>query len=486
MAGDSPSSDFGVAGCRGCTLEPTAVRNRLVPLLLVAFLGVAAPSRAGIEYDAIRVSRATPVGPNRVVRAERPDPPSLNSLGDVVGRIKVTNEEGEIGDARPFFFDRSKGTITNLGHPDDASDDGYDGGESIWAYDVNDLGWVAGGSHLSASQPFVWYDANTNGYRDGDELLILDFDSSDAMVNHINNAGQILINDDYGGDIYRAQIVYTNGGLEEVGARLELSTGGVPNGLDERGNACWTEGGQGYRWVDRNTNNIVDPSEVATLSSPFNGTPAGIRSMSNGGHVLGTARSPLWNKSHGFVWTDANANDVQEPDETVLVSTNYYSTNMHCWAVNRHGQVAGSVAPSGVPRWAFVWDEERDVRNLNDLFVLEDPELGTYWANQAYGINDFGQIAVYGHFDSDEDTEYAVLLSPLPRIDAVNVEADVAVLELSGLTLGTTATVESCENLVSNDWAGAGGFIPATVGTNWTGAAMGSAGFYRLEMEVMP
>ncbi len=456
----------------------------LIPLGFASVFFAAPPAPA--QRAGISITAAVRVGPNRLTRATRPEAPAVNDLGDVVGRCyvieEISPEEKLIGRPRPFFFDRSAGTVTNLGHPEDAEDEGFDIDSMALGYDVNNLGWVVGGPPA-----FVWRDADGNGRRDEGELLLLDTGDGSGVATHVNDAGRILLKSYDGNIVERIQVAWGAGGFEEIGDRVLISEGGYAHALAEDGSVSWNEDGQEHRWIDRNEDGVVDPEEVALLYSPFDGAEKAFgRSMNNLHQVLGITEIPNTTFDRGFVWTDLNENDIQDEGETVLVDTDQPGVNVHCWAINDRGEVTGGYAYGGV-RWAFLWDEEHGIRNLNDLFTLEDPELGVFSARQGHGINNFGEVAVYGRFSQTGADEYAVLISPRPGIDGISQGEDAVILGISGLTRGIEPTVERAEDLVSGDWLPVDVVVPTSTSTNWIDSTAGlQRAFYRLRWDEGP
>ena len=454
-------------------------------LAVAAFAGAACGSD---PYAIVSVTDASLVGTNRVEVAGRPVPPALNNRGDVACRVYARDEFDTLGASRPGVYTRRTGTVCNLGHPWDAADEGFGNETSLWAYAVNNLGWVAGGSHMPGSVPFIWHDANGSGYNDDGEMLVPDTSGAAAVVTHLNDAGQALLNTGYGGTIERIQVELVGGALVETGDRLLIAESGVPGGLDEAGNVCWSTSSRGYRWIDRNGDNEVQEAEVAALWNPIENSSKPDQcpaiAMNNLGQVLGWAYTPTaqGGKNHGFIWTDLNENDIQEEGETTLVSSNYFNLSVHCWDINDRGEVVGGLAALNVPRYAFIWDPQHDIRNVNDIASLSDPVKGDFWASQAHGINDFGEIALYGKFSEMGNSEYAALVSPRPRIESIVAVPRGVSLAFTSLTGGLQTVVQRSEAPGFDSVIAADSFTASSTSTNWVDAIVGEAAFYRLEL----
>lgn len=455
-------------------------------LLLLPALASAA------EYVALDITSATTVGPHAFEQARYPRDNGLNDLGQVVGLCwPGTNDVGADAASRPFFFDRRGNTVSNLG--DLENDEGFDVDQSYSAYDINESGWVVGGSgNFSYSLPFIWYDADTNGYRDEDEMFELDVNDGDSRgsAQAVNNDGYVLISGDY--SLCRAQFVYTNGYFMEVGDRTALHTGAsiTSFAMNENGDACWSVSGsggyRGYRWVDRNDNSVAESNEIAVIESPWGVSYAQASGMNDAGHVCGNAKD-LNNalKKRGFLWIDSNTNDVAEAAEFLALTSDYLVWLIYPKDINNHDAIVGAAA-SGSDRFAFIWDAERGFRDLNETFALTHDTWGIYEARQPYAINHFGEIAVEGRYSNEGTATYAALLTPRPSIEGAAVSGTDFELGMAGLTLGTTTSVQRCEVLASNTWGHVGGLVPAAPTTNWSGSVSGSPAFYRLETEALP
>ncbi len=470
-----------------------SMRRRLcaVCAVLPAF-AAAAGAAAEAEYIAVDISRAVVAGTNAFERAKYPRRNSINQWGDVVGTASTgTNDDEVVGASRPFLYFKSRGTVTNTG--DLEGDEGFEVQDSVSAYAINNLGWVAGGSGtFSYSRPFVWVDADLDGIRGDGEMYELDLNDGDTRgsAQAVNDAGQVLI----GGNAFlcRATFRYEGGTLEEIGPRTVLAEAFANNfAMNENGDACWTvsSADRGYRWIDRNGDGVAQESEIAVIRSPW-GAPDGDASASginDAGHVVGTAKNRLA-KRRGFLWIDGNGNDVAEFEEMEdLAPDRYLERYIYPMAVNNHDVVVGGAA-LGSDRFAFIWDRVHGMRDLNDLFTLEDPEKGVARARQAWAINDYGQIAVEAYFSNRGTTSYALLLTPAPRIGSIAGDAGRIDLGVLRQTLAATVTVErAAAPGAAGPWDAVGGWITEGASTNWTDVLSGeSAFFYRLRSEDYP
>lgn len=460
--------------------------------LIAAVLAVLAASaaHAATEYDAIDITDAALAGTNACAWAKYPRNNGLNAWGDVVGLATPgTNEYDVVGASRPFIFFKSRRTKSNLGNIE--GDDGFGVDESVSGYAINDLGWVAGGSGtFSYSRPFLWIDDDLNGVRDEGEMHELDLneDNYRSSAEAVNNAGQVLI----GGNatLCRAQFAYANGILEEVGDRTVLIEDFANSfAINEHGDACWevsrTGYRKGFRWIDRNTNGVAEASEIAEINSPFGGDRASATDINDAGWVIGSAARPD-GKRRGFLWIDANDNDVAEVSEFEELTQDYLQSYIYPKGINNHGVVVGDVA-LGSDRFAFVWDARNGLRKLDDLFTLTHPVRGAFTARLAYQVNDFGQIALEGDYEATGNDDYAALLTPLPRFEGLGRVPGSLEFVVGRQSLATTVTVERCDVAGGAVWTAVGGWVAEGTATNWLTALPAEVqGVYRARAAEFP
>lgn len=402
---------------------------------IVGTLGASSPTQADVLYTLQNLRHAPAPSYDTAagrpgVTASRPAHNALNNLGDITG----SGYTG--GYSRPYYYRHSSGTLANLG--DTTGDFGdpaaSDANGSSTGLGINDQGWVVGRSSTASGfsstwRPFVWADLDGNGARNGSEMVELPANpgATSGVASAINNAGQALIEGSSG--LYRAQFQITGGTVQEVGTRVQVFAGD-PNAaaINAAGDVGYTSGDQGYVWRDLNTNNQADANEtyaIAAMSDWFPRTR--VYGINDNGQVVGTMRNDN-SKDVGFVWTDLNADNVMDwddadndgvfdADETSEEIARFTADpagiggsegNLFARSMNNLGQVVGGYATAD--RYAFVWDAEHGVRNLNDLI---DPALGLT-ISQAEAINDLGQIAAYARYAGDNN-EHLVLLTPVPE-----------------------------------------------------------------------
>lgn len=121
--------------------------------------------------------------------------------------------------------------------------------------------------------------------------------------------------------------------------------------------------------------------------------------VNNAGQIVGEAVFGGGPSQHGFVLTNGVVDDFGIPAGADF---------SRAWAINESGHAVGDVfytseAPHAVLR--------RDGATI-DLNAVIDPALGVHLSN-AFGINDCGQIAVTGHYNSTPLVFRAFLLTPI-------------------------------------------------------------------------
>jgi probable HAF family extracellular repeat protein len=129
------------------------------------------------------------------------------------------------------------------------------------------------------------------------------------------------------------------------------------------------------------------------------------RDINNHGEVVGWLVDPTTQKNITFEW---NANDGL----TELPS----SSGAAPFAINDEGQIVGiTIDPTGSTTSASLW-EDGMLYDLNDLV----PDDSGWVLQQAYDINDLGQIVGQGTYDG----QYAAfLLTPVPEPVAISLAA---------------------------------------------------------------
>lgn len=157
------------------------------------------------------------------------------------------------------------------------------------------------------------------------------------------------------------------------------------------------------------------------------------------GQVVGVS-STATGGSHAFLWTPTTPNGMTGsmtdlgdlPDGGVS----------HGYSINSHGEVVGTSRGMNNSRRAFVWTPTTPNSTTGvmfDLNALLNPVDAIHWTLfEAYDVNDRGQIAGWGHFDSDGPggagpVGRAFLLTPVPE-PATSVLAILGAILIFGVT----------------------------------------------------
>jgi probable HAF family extracellular repeat protein len=134
------------------------------------------------------------------------------------------------------------------------------------------------------------------------------------------------------------------------------------------------------------------------------------RDLNDSGQVVGWADSGQVDANHNpiqhaFLWTAGGTDGVpSNPQMKDLQVTNGGNRGFPYLAINNSGVVVGEEATNAGPDRAFIWDQTRGVRDLNDLVPSN---LGAELRN-ATDVNKQGQIVANGY---DGSTWHAYLLS---------------------------------------------------------------------------
>lgn len=392
----------------------------------------------------------------------RPEVDAINIHGDMTGYgwngFNPPSDPNDWDDPnygynynRPYFYNRTTGTIANLGDlsghfgdPNDPNGFGTSRGRG-----VNDLGWVVGDAidANGVTKPFIWIDDDGNGARTmtpTDEMREIALNPEDpndpnagpatwgrAMV--VSNSGYVLVSGSTG--TFRAQFEYDPNThlLTEIGPRVYVSTSveGYNHHMNEQGDVAWGGGSAGgYVWKDLNDNDVVEPNEICRSAvfhpAPMVGSPSSVvAGINNAGQVCGYSSNWL-GKEVGWLWTDLNGNHRFDWDDTNgdgYFQTDETSDEIQRWtgdgspidatigntfvrAINQLGQAVGGFAYSS-SRFAWVWDPVAGPRYLDDLV---DPGFEVQ-IRQAEATNHKGQIGCFGRI-TGSNNEYLVLVTP--------------------------------------------------------------------------
>jgi probable HAF family extracellular repeat protein len=163
-------------------------------------------------------------------------------------------------------------------------------------------------------------------------------------------------------------------------------TDGVPSNPRMKDLGGLIPGGNGQAW------DVNDSGQVVGFTDPpdVNGNPAG---------------------RHIFLWTPGGTDGV--PSNPQMKDLPIAWGGLHFLAINNSGVVVGNEVTNAGPYHAFVWDQARGVRDLNELVPSD---LGVE-LRYAADVNNQGQIAATGWniggtshayllFDSNNDGDY--------------------------------------------------------------------------------
>lgn len=313
-----------------------------------------------------------------------------------------------------FFCQQAYGTsikytVTQLGV--------LDGGTYSEARAINNLGQVVGYSQAKGEEAHaVLWDPN-------DGIQDIGISSSDASVAYdINNNGQVV------GTLRSSG--YTVGQFmwdEANGLRVIMPDGGIAPSVNDFGQVAihtylWdpVNGAQNIGVGSATSINNQGQIVGRTLGYPYY---AYIWDSINGVQTLGTFgdREDSWafdvndlGQMVGCVTNPGSAIAFYWDSEVGMVSIGTLEDASHsrAEAINIHGQVVGTSYDEG----AFIWSQEAGILNLNDQL---SEQSGQWYIEEAYDINDSGQIVGTGYMGPHgDDYSGAVLLTPVPAVPA--------------------------------------------------------------------
>lgn len=344
---------------------------------------------------------------------------SVNSLGQVVG----TYEAG-LGKTGAFLWTAQGGMLDLPGL----------GGDNTFAYDINSAGQIVGAADTAGGAlharlwdtaghgtdinpgPDYWsaaYAINENGravlqgnlttQTFGTRLIL--WDAAGGFVDRRSLEGIDAI----GWDINNTDTVALS--WEAIGSRSDVV------GLDA----------PAYFWHPENGLWFVPP-----LTGSMSGNSYGIndRNIVVGGFAVREGRNMVW-KAFMFVPQYGNQKGYERPyiGRGYTYSLGTLGGDSIAWAINHSSQIVGTSALLDDTLHAFIsqYDEVEESRVLHDLNNLLVDNPG--WVlNEAYGINDVGQIVGYGV--NPQGQTHAFLLTPVPEPGAP------AAMVVAGMLLG--------------------------------------------------
>ncbi|NOG54011.1 MAG: hypothetical protein HND57_06730 [Planctomycetes bacterium] len=265
---------------------------------------------------------------------------------------------------------------------------GYNAG----ALDVSDAGVVVGFFEQADwhAVPFVWT------RRSGGTIALPYLDGYDhGSANAVNNAGVIVgINRQYDTGAARA-VQWVDGVVMEL---PNWGTwGGEAADINEAG---WIVGwliDQDERWQPVLWHDGIITELGALSEYSQRGEATGLNDV---GQVTGWSRAGGYD--HAFLWQDGEMVDIHDPPGS-------WYDNSYARAINNQTEIVGMLSdyPAGT---AFIWCQER---GMEELVTYLPPSA--HWTNldQAWDINDFGQIVGWGSRYDTTPWEHGYLMTPV-------------------------------------------------------------------------
>jgi probable HAF family extracellular repeat protein len=301
------------------------------------------------------------------------------------------------------------------------------GGTTSVAHGINNRGQVVGYAWTAdaAMHAFLWEDGR--GMQD-----LSTFGGTNSWAHDINNNGQVVGAADTSGGGRHAFIWENNSGMQDLGTLG--GTWSEAYGVNDSGQVV----GQAASPVAFLAFSWRSGSGMQNLGT-LGGRSSYATDINNSGQVVGRAYTVNDASSHAFLWQDnGGMEDIDTPgnlmSDAQAINSNGQvigfggngcflwesGTGMRVldgavgqtWGINSSGQVVGcwpgSAASGFPPPYAYLWQEDAGMRNLNDLLV---PNSG-WTLTEAHDINDLGQIVGSGWIDGES---HAFLLTPLPE-----------------------------------------------------------------------
>lgn len=304
------------------------------------------------------------------------------------------------------------------------------GGNTSYAYSINNRGQVVGSS-LTASgnmQAFIW----ENGVITG----LGTFGGNTSVANDINDLGQVVgyattnQNNFQFGQLERAFIWDSQVGMQQLAAQEPSRYNIRANHINNQGEII------GFSWFYHVSEsllwkNSIEPGHI------FNADNNTAVDINNSGQIIGRKLSPELRTNSTFLWDNnttigiagfgSNVSAINDRGQVIGKTPTVYDRIMHSWSlatqdqktfiwdqtqgiqyidltnaydINNSGQVVGSSSNR-----AFIW-EKGIATDLNFLLAT----TSQWQLREAKAINNHGQIVGYGSLDG---VDHAFLLTPV-------------------------------------------------------------------------
>ncbi|MGA2061996.1 MAG: hypothetical protein ABSG67_16035 [Thermoguttaceae bacterium] len=304
-------------------------------------------------------------------------PTGINNSGDVIG-----NSSAESGASQAVLY--SNGILTNLKTL---------GGPENWAFGINNNGQIVGVSEITDG-PFHAF-----LYDKGQMNDLGTFGGASSDADGINNDGQIAANYETADGVTHA-ILYDHGAITELGNfGGNLNVAKVINSKGEIAGQAKTADGLSHLFVYQK-GNMTDLGIV--------GNYAWVEGMNDAGQIVGG-----WGMGGGSIPIRAFLYE-----NGCIAEIESFSNGTFANCINAKGDIVGYGPINGN---AFLYSNGT-MSNLNDLV-----QTGITLDN-AYGINDVGQIVASGYSDQYGDGAY--ILNPVPEPACIALECSGAAFVL--------------------------------------------------------
>lgn len=338
---------------------------------MLCFLLLSTLARASPASEDVVLYHLTPLGdlPGGGFQSV---PADINNRGQVTG-------DSDVGPIHAFRWDADEGMI-DLGDLPGGWDQSFGNG-------INDLGQVAGSAVSSkGGEAFLW-DPLFGMIGLGD----LPGGSVGSIAHGINNLTQVVGHGSVDGGI-EAFLWDAEKGMIGLGHLDGQCVCSVGLGINDATQVCGWSGSKGFVWDS--VNGMV---ALGSLTGP-NGYSEG-NGINNLGQICGASSSRIA-ILEAFLW---------DPDLGMIglgILPGEKGAFSNAFALNDHAQVVGFGARGRKQRrFAFVWDAEHGMRDLNELLYAGAKGYGHM--KVAWGNNNAGQVACFASPPGE-----AVLLTP--------------------------------------------------------------------------
>ena len=205
-----------------------------------------------------------------------------------------------------------------------------------------------------------------------------------------------------GGILGLHAFIYESGKMTDLGTVSSPTGYSRGHGINDAGEIVGRASLVDFGDSDKHLAYWTDPNNTLN-SMPTSGTYSTGQQINNNGIIVGNGRLAGSNNQYGMVW-DENG--------LLTVLDTLGGNSSRAWSINDAGVIVGwAKDASGAKRAIVSYDGGETILDLNDLI---GPVAGWASLDEAYDINENGQIVGYGTLSTGERGAFVLSVVPVP------------------------------------------------------------------------